>query len=157
MADVFGGIRPVDDGGQQIRIPRAPRASEPKPTPDKPLDGMTTKTEIQRAFASIFNVGLKFLRDEERYTPSDFNEEADGLIELANQHAPIRIGLRLLMPIAAAAAMIEKVQAAVERLRARRQREQPPAVDVPLEPPVPVAVNGTGLTAEQISKRPFGR
>lgn len=116
----------TDDEGKRIQFPpqRAKRSDPAETPPDKPIDAKTTKTEIQRSLCTIYNLLHKLMRDDERYSPGDFAEEADGLVELMNQHAPLRIILRVLTPIAAVAALIEKVQGTVERFRFRKAREQ---------------------------------
>ena len=88
---------------------------------EKPLDGKMGKAEIQRGLCTVYNMFHRFLHDEVRYTPSDFGEEADGLMELVNRSARWRIIFRLLGPLNAVGAMWEKVEGTVNRAKARRQ------------------------------------
>lgn len=156
-----------DEEGKPVSIGAGrPKASKPaSPPADKPMDAPTTKTEVERAFCSVYNLGHKLLHDDVRYRPTDFAEEADGVVELMQQHAALRVVMRFLGPIAAIGAIIEKVDDTVRRWKDRSlfERQQKEAANS--LPPNAVNVethNGTvamagGLTDSDVKGRPFGR
>ena len=151
---------------------KAKAAPKPRPAPpDKPLDGALTKTELTRSLSVIYNNRVhRPLHDPIRYDRADFEEEADGLIELMQQHAALRVVLRILVPLAGFAALYEKLEGTFGRWRERQaiqKREKAArqeAYKAATSPSGPTAEPGTsgsngvpGLTAEQIKNRPFGR
>src|SRR5215469_5242601 len=107
-----GDLEMRDEYGDPLKTTDLyPESVKPKPKPkatppDKPLDAPTTKTELTRSLAVIYNNLLhRPLHDPLRYDRMDFEEEADGLIELMQQHAALRVVMRVLLPVAAFAAM----------------------------------------------------
>ncbi|MHB1701121.1 MAG: hypothetical protein ACYCSN_13505 [Acidobacteriaceae bacterium] len=111
--------------------------AKPERSREKPLDGKMGKTEIQRGLCTAYNMFHRFLHDDVRFTPSDFTEEADGLMELVNRSARWRIIFRLLGPLNAVGAMWEKVEGTVYRAKSRRQGQEPEPIQQQ-----PVGVNG---------------
>ncbi len=157
---MVNGLQIVDDEGKPTRTWQDRPKPAPKATPaDKPLDAPTTKTEVQRALCVVYNLAHKVLRDDVRYIASDFSEEADGLIELLNQHGVLRIALRIIAPLAMVGAIIEKVEGTISRWRDRKARRQMVDEQEATSPnaPIIVATAGNGLTPEQIKARPFLR
>jgi hypothetical protein len=164
-------INPVDEEGRTIRLASLDPKPKPKPRdapPDKPLDGPTTKTEVQRALSTVYNLAHKILHDEVRYLPGDFSEEADGIVELMQQHSVLRVIMRIAAPLAAFGAIYEKVEGTVVRFRERREQlrlrkrggeamASPPAPGATAAPSINGLTPAPGLSAEQIAKRPFGR
>lgn len=175
-------IEMVNEEGIRIPFPPQPEAKPDKKQsrvarespPDKPLDGPTTKVEVQRALAVTYNLIHRIIHDPERYTLSDFAEEADGVMELLQQHAHLRIIMRIIAPLAAIGAVIEKAEGTIERFRARRAQlkvtHQKVAEQKNVSPNAPVEVqsnvvpssviaNGAGkdLTADVVLGRPKTR
>ncbi len=143
MVIISAGLKMVDTNTRELLDMSRPPGSKNKPkvdefSPDdlttiendakpergsreKPLDGRMGKAEIQRGLCTAYNMFHRFLHDDIRFTPSDFSEEADGLMELVNRSARWRIIFRLLGPLNAVGAMWEKVEGTVNRAKARRQ------------------------------------
>jgi hypothetical protein len=153
------GLQIVDDEGQPTRFPqedkRPARKANPEAPADKPLDAKTTKLEVQRALSVVYNLLHKILRDDVRYAVSDFSEEADGIIELLNQHSMLRIALRIIAPLAMIGAIYEKVEGTLSRLADRKKQAKAKAEAA--KNPAPIVVASNGLTPEQVAARPFAR
>ena len=117
---------------------------------EKPLDGKMGEAEIQRGLATGYNMLHRLIHDDTRFTPGDFSEEADGLMELVNRSARWRIIFRLLGPLNAVGAMWEKVEGTI--LRARERKAQP--TEQQYTQPSNVGVNGfaNDATARPIFK-----
>jgi len=90
-------------------------------TPD-PLEGKISVTELKGNIARIYNLLARFgFKDDLVFAPDDCQEEADGLMAIVNRWPQARIALRLIGPLAAIAAAVEKVEILVKRRNAKRQ------------------------------------
>lgn len=90
------------------------------------LDAKIGETELAQAICRVYNLGSRFVfHDETRFEPADCKEEAEGLLALINRFPQARVLLRLIAPLGALAAMIEKIEYLVSRQRERNSNVQP--------------------------------
>jgi len=97
---------------------------KPRIPPDKPLDASMAKTEIARALMLLYNLTHRLLHVDVRFTIKDFSEEADGLYDAIQSHAPLRIILRLASPLAAVGALWEKIEFTMEQVKAAKAEKE---------------------------------
>src|SRR5215469_3350824 len=96
-------------------------ATRKRASPD-PLEGKISVTELKGNIARIYNLLARFgFKDDLVFAPDDCQEEADGLMAIVNRWPQARIALRLIGPLAAIAAAVEKVEILVKRRNAKRQ------------------------------------
>ena len=131
---------------KEPNLPPEPEAPRPPPSPpaDKPFDARMGKMEIARAFALIFNIISRVIHDPVRYVPGDFQEEAEGVIDLVGHYARLRILLRLVGPLAAVSAAYEKVEGMVTRARERKAQAKAAATEPTPSTPTEVVESASG-------------
>ena len=116
---------------EQVKPDEFQEAKRKRQTAD-PLEGKISATELKGNICRIYNLLSKFgFKDDLQFTPDDCQEEADGLMALVNRWPQSRIVLRLIGPLAAIAAAVEKVQVLVERRNAKLANNVQPTGAVP--------------------------
>ena len=121
-----------------------------RPPADKPLDASMAKSEIARALCLLYNLSHRLLKVNVRFKAADFGEEADGLYDLIQSHAPLRVLLRLASPLAAIGALWEKVELTLEKLKAKAEERKAALAAKAGQPVEPAKANGGSGT-----KAPF--